>query len=143
MSVLQCGPPMTRAEFEAILADETKSIRGAITWSEDEDHSPWLEFRSDVLSEPGYPMFIQGSYNRTIGKLRYSVIHRGAGRIYGLCMGSDHHNPTCQNVSGDRHLHLWNDQSRDKEAIVATAITAPGSDPVGVWQQFCTEFRLE
>jgi len=58
-------------------------------------------------------------------------------------MGSDHHNLSCTNVGGDRHLHVWNDRTRDKEAIIAENITAPITDPVAVWQQFCMAFRLE
>jgi hypothetical protein len=115
---------MTQAEFEAISADPTKAINGNITWTEDEDHSLSVEFRRDIYSQTNYPLFVQGRYNRAIGKLRYSVIHRGAGRILGLCMGSDHHNPACDYVGGDRHLHIWNDVSRDKNAVVAGHIVA-------------------
>lgn len=31
-------------EFEAIISDASKRILGAISWSEDEDHSPCVEF---------------------------------------------------------------------------------------------------
>ncbi len=133
---------MTQAEFEALCDDPTRIIHGDITWTEDEDHSLCVEFRQDISSQPNYPLFVQGSYNQLIGKLRYSVIHRGAGRIYGLCMGSDHHNPTCQNVGGDRHLHVWNDVTRDKDALVADHIVANVDDPVAVWQQFCAGWDI-
>src|SRR5258707_1902279 len=128
---------MTQVEFDALSADPTRIIEGDITWTEDEDHSLSVEFRRDIYSQPNYPLIVQGSYNRVIGKLRYSVIHRGAGRIYGLCMGSDHHNPTCQYVGGDRHLHVWNDVTRDKDAVAADHIVANVDDPVAVWQEFC------
>jgi len=133
---------MTQAEFEAIQADPTKIIDGDINWTEDEDHSLSVEFRCDISSQPNYPLFIQGSYNHAIGKLRYSVIHRGAGRIYGLCMGSDHHNPTCQMVGGDRHLHVWNDVSRDKDAIIPAHILADVHNPRAVWEQFCAGWNV-
>src|SRR5437016_14237257 len=115
---------MTQTEFDALRDDPTRIIDSDIARSEDEDHSLWVEFRSDIVSQFNYPMFVQGSYNRHIGKLRYSVIHKGAGRIYGLCMGSDHHNPVCTFVVGDRHLHLWNETTKDKDAIIAAHITA-------------------
>ena len=134
--MIECGPLMTRAEFDIILADDTKLIADNIEWSYDEDHSPWLEFRKDIVSETAYPMFVQGSYNGLVGKLRYSIIHKGSGRVYGLCMGSEHHNPSCIYVGGDRHLHSWNDVSRDKDAVVADQITMAVTNPVGVWQEF-------
>jgi hypothetical protein len=133
---------MTQVEFDALSADPTRIIEGDVAWTEDEDHSLCVEFRRDIRSQSNYPLFVQGSYNRTIGKLRYSVIHRGAGRIYGLCMGSDHHNPVCTNVGGDRHLHIWNDISKDKDAVVAAHIIANADDPVVVWQQFCAGWDI-
>lgn len=133
---------MTQAEFEALCADPTRIIAGDIAWALDEDHSLSVEFRRDISSQPNYPLFVQGSYNRSIDKLRYSVIHRGEGRIYGLCMGSDHHNPTCQNVGGDRHLHIWNDVTKDKNAIVADQIAANVGDPIAVWREFCAGWDM-
>ncbi len=42
--------PLTNAEFEAILANPSKQIAGDLAWSEDEDHSPSVEFRAEVQS---------------------------------------------------------------------------------------------
>ncbi len=53
-------------------------------------------------------------------------------------MGKDHHNPSCVNI-GEKHKHRWNEQLRDKDAYVPEDITASVTDPVAVWQQFCTE----
>ena len=39
---------MTPTDFEAMLNDTTKRIEGDIVWPEDEDHSPWLEFRAEI-----------------------------------------------------------------------------------------------
>jgi hypothetical protein len=64
------------------------------------------------------------------------------GRVYGLDIGKDHHNPQCEQV-GEKHKHRWTERFRDKEAYVPHDITAPASDPVAVWQQFCIEARLE
>jgi hypothetical protein len=75
---------VTQAEFEAILSDTSKRIDGHIWWSEDEDHSPAVEFRADVFSEAGHPLFVHGSYNPEAEKLSFAVIHRAVGRIYGL-----------------------------------------------------------
>jgi hypothetical protein len=52
---------LTQNEFEAILADDSKRIEGDISWTDDEDHSPSVEFRAEVQSAPGYPLFVRGS----------------------------------------------------------------------------------
>lgn len=129
---------MIQTEFEALIADSTKHIIGDINWSEDEDHSPAVEFRAEVQSDAGYPIFIKGSYNQLARTLSYTLVHRASGRIYALDLGKDHHNPCCTMV-GEKHKHRWNDTQRDKEAYVPDDITAPVTDPVTVWQQFCLE----
>lgn len=132
---------MTQAEFETLLADNSKRIEQDIIWQEDEDRSPGVEFRVPVNSDSGFPIFIKGWYNREARTLSYSLIHRGVGRIYGLDLGKDHHNPSCTFV-GEKHKHSWNELSRDKDAYVPADITMPGSDPVGVWREFCQEARI-
>lgn len=132
---------MTQSEFEAFLLDASKTIEGDISWGEDEDHSPSSEFRVEVQSEVGYPIFVRGSYNPLISALTFAIIHRQVGRIYALDLGKDHHNPTCQYV-GDKHKHRWNERFRDKEAYVPDDITASANDPISVWKQFCTEANI-
>jgi hypothetical protein len=132
---------MTQAEFDALLTDGSKTVVGDIAWTEDEDHSPAVEFRAEVESTPGYPLFVKGSYNPVIGALSYVLVHRGAGRIYGLDLGKDHHNPSCQNV-GEKHKHCWSDALRDKDAYVPGDITATTDHPEEVWGQFCREANI-
>jgi hypothetical protein len=133
---------LTNAEFETILGDPSKCIEGNIVWQEDEDHSPSLEFRAEVYSDTGWPLFVRGSYNPLIDALSYVLILKTVGRIYGLDLGKDHHNPQCDQV-GDHHKHRWTQQFRDKEAYVPTDLTALPSDPVMCWQQFCAEANLK
>ena len=133
---------MTNAEFEAIIGDDSKVIDGDLEWSKDVDHSPCVEFRADVGSEDGYPIFVCGSYNPIALKLSFSLIHRGHGRIYGLDLGSEHHNPSCDYV-GECHKHRWNEIHRDKEAYVPQDLTAEVDDPVAVWEQFCAESKIQ
>ena len=133
---------MIQNEFEILIADATKKIVSDISWVEDEDHSPAVEFRADVASEAGYPIFVRGSYNATALTLTYALIHRGSGRIYALDLGKDHHNPDCPYV-GEKHKHRWNETVRDKEAYVPPDITAVVTDPVAVWQQFCKEAKIQ
>lgn len=132
---------LTSAEFEAILNDESKRIEGDILWQEDEDHSPSFEFRAEVKSEAGWPLFVRGSYNPLIPALSYMLVLKTAGRVYGLDLGKDHHNPQCDQV-GERHKHRWTEKLRDKEAYVPKDITEPASEPVAVWIQFCAEAKL-
>ena len=133
--------PLTDIEFAAILADESKRIRDNITWKEDEDHSPALEFRVDVESTNGWPLLLKGRYNPAAGTLTYALILKTTGRIYGLDLGKDHHNPTCEQV-GDMHKHRWSERYGDKEAYVPDDVDSPVSDPVAVWREFCAEARI-
>jgi hypothetical protein len=133
---------MNQADFEALLNDTTKRVAGDITWAFDEDHSPSVEFRMEVQSDVGYPLFVKGSYNALAEALSYTLIHRGSGRIYALDLGKDHHNPVCT-FTGAKHKHRWNEPVRDKEAYVPDDITAPATDPVSVWRQFCAEAKIK
>lgn len=133
---------MNQTDFEALLNDMTKRIVSDITWVNDEDHSPTVEFRVEVESDAGYPIFIKGSFNRLAGALSYTLVHRGSGRIYALDLGKDHHNPKCDNT-GEKHKHRWNEPLRDKEAYVPSDITAPVTDPIAVWVQFCGEANIQ
>ena len=132
---------MLDAEFDLLINDDTKRIEADIQWLDDEDHSPAMEFRAEVLSVARYPLFVRGSFNFLINTLTYALIHRAYGRIYALDLGKDHHNPTCQYI-GELHKHRWTETYKDKEAYVPTDITAPASDPVEVWKQFCAEAKI-
>lgn len=103
---------LTNVEFASILADSEKCIGNDIDGAVDEDHSPAWEFRVEVESRQGWPLFVKGRYNWHAGTLTYALILKGAGRIYGLDMGKDHHNPQCEQV-GDKHMHQWSEQYRD------------------------------
>jgi hypothetical protein len=132
---------ISQQEFDAILADTSKRIAGDIEWREDADHSPAREFRVELRSDPGWPIVVVGRFNPYAGTLSYALIHRGAGRIYALDLGADHHNPTCQRL-GEKHKHRWTEAFRDKEAYVPADITATWDNPVEVWRQFCAEVGI-
>ncbi len=133
--------PLTDQELASILVDETKRIQDDITWREDEDHSPALEFRVELESMSGWPLVLKGYYNSAAGTLSYTLILKTTGRIYSLDLGKDHHNPGCEQV-GEKHKHRWSEQHRDKDAYVPADVTAPVSDPVAVWKEFCAEARI-
>ena len=132
---------MTQEEFEAIIADDTKEVSENIVWVDDQDHSSAQEFRAEVNSVTGHPIFIRGWYSPLSGKLSYSMIHRGIGRIYGLDLGADHRNPDGTRVR-EKHKNSWREGARDKWAYEPEDITAPWNRPVEAWDQFCTEANL-
>lgn len=122
--------PMDAGEFNAIMLSD-KRIEGNINWHEDQDSSQSARvFRADVITEVGYSLFVQGRYNARIGKLSYSLILRGAGRIYALDMGREHR------PYSDKHKHS-NGAIYDPEDI-----TVLSTAPTQVWEQFCREARI-
>jgi len=132
---------ITQKEFDAFLTDGIKIILGDIVWRNDVDNSPAQEFRVELETSTGYPLFIKGRYNPSAGKLSYAIIFRGEGRIYGLDLGADHRNPDRIRV-GEKHKHYWLEGYRDKWAYVPGDITETWNRPVDVWRQFCIEAKL-
>jgi hypothetical protein len=133
--------PITQAEFDAMLTDPDKFVEGDLSWSEDEDHSPAVELKAEIRSAAGYPLVLKGWLNRTTGKLSFVLLHRSAGRVYGLDLGADHHNRSC-NRTGEKHKHRWTDACADRDAYVPGDIAAGVDDVVAAWQQFCAEARI-
>jgi len=133
---------LAQTEFEALLSDASKRIEGDVAWQADEDHSPCLDFRAEVRSDNGWPLFVRGSYNPLIPALSYNLILKTEGRVYGLDLGKDHHNPQCNQV-GECHKHRWTERFRDKEAFSPADITASPAHPVDVWVQFCAEAGID
>ena len=131
----------TEAELAVLLADTSKRIAGDITWENDEDHSPAVEFRAEIITKAGYPLFVRGSFNPLAQALTFAMIYASNRRIYALDLGKDHHNPTCTNV-GEKHKHRWTDLFRDKDAYVPDDITQPATNPVAVWKEFCFEAKI-
>ena len=101
-----------------------------------------MEFRVDIESTNGWPLFVKGRYNGAARTLTYALILKTTGCIYGLDLGKDHHNPRCDQV-GERHKHRWSERYGDKEASVPDDVNAPVSDPVAVWREFCAEARIQ
>ena len=131
---------ISQQEYDAIISDDSKVIGGNIVW-EGGPNSPTREFRIDIESDEGYPIFIKGWYNPSSGKLSYAIIHRSVGRIYGLDLGADHQNPDGVRV-GEKHKNYWVPGYRDKWAYVPTDIIETWDRPVEVWEQFCAEVNL-
>lgn len=133
---------LTQQEFETILDDTSKVIQGDIEWQEDEDHSPSVEFRVEIVSSAGWPLFVKGSYNRDVKALTFAIIFQRSARIYALDLGKKHRNPDGIEV-GEKHKHRWSERFRDKEAYEPPDITATTDRPLDVWQQFCVEAKIQ
>jgi hypothetical protein len=124
-------------EFEEIINDSSKRVDGDLQWTVD-NNVLWAKFRAEVITDSGYDLFIQGSFNPFISALSYHLIYRPVGRIYGLDLGKNHRNPD-QQLVGETHKHRWSETFKDKEAYAPPDITAPASQPIEVWRQFCQE----
>lgn len=133
---------LTDQEFATILDDTSKRVTEDVIWRRAMGHSSASEFRVAVQSDAGYPLDIVGRFNPAAGKLSYALIHKSAGRIYALDLGSAHHNPTCERV-GDIHKHRWSEAFKDKQAYVPADVTADWQQPVEVWRQFCDEAKIK
>lgn len=132
---------LTDQEFQQILSS-SKWVEGDIIWRKASDQRVAFEFRASVHSEEGWPLDVVGRLNPAAGKLSYALLHRGAGRIYALDLGSAHHNPACQRI-GDTHKHRGTAAFRDKNAYKPSDVTADWSQPVEAWLQFCAEANLQ
>ena len=133
---------MTTEEFQAILYAD-KCIAGDAIFRPDEDHSPGIEFRMDLESEVGHPMFVRGSANKLAGTISLGIIHRAFGRIYGLDLGKVHRNPNGAMI-GDPHKHAWRDTTLcAKVAYEPKDITGRMPDVLLVWNQFCSEAKIK
>ena len=131
---------LSQVEYNAIVNDDSKAINEDIVWV-GASSSPTREFRIDIDTSEGHPIFVKGWFNPSSGKLSYAIIHRSVGRIYGLDLGADHRNPDGARV-GEKHKNCWKSGSRDKWAYVPADITEPWDRPIDVWNQFCLEARL-
>ena len=127
---------LSKDEFD----DISKEVVGNIVW-EGPSNARAREFRIDVQSEDGHPIFVKGWFNPSAGKLSYSIVHRAVGRIYGLDLGADHRNPDGYLV-GEKHKNYWVPGNRDWWAYVPEDITEPWNRPLDVWAQFCAETNM-
>ena len=132
----------TDEEFAAIM-EGSKLIAGDITWEWRDQARTALIFKTAVESEVGEELVMHGHYIPDKPSLTFALIHEGARRIYGLDMGRNHRDAQNRPV-GTLHKHFWSEQYMDeREAYVPVDITAPASEPLAVWGQFCEEANIE
>lgn len=123
------------------MSDTTKRIDRDIAWIVDDSHPAALSFRTEILSETGYPLSVKGYLNRNSRKLTFVLLHRAEGCIYRLDLGTEHPNLDGTRV-GEKHKHHWSEGTGIKDAYVPEDITSTLDEPVEVWRQFCAEARM-
>ena len=134
--------PLTDAEFAAIL-DGSKLINGDIHWDIVDKKGKILKFRRMVECDSAEILFLDGFHNREYPTLSYSLFTKEPGRIYGLDMAVDVHGNPDGSLVGPVHKHRWSNRYKAKQAYSPSDITAPASDPLAVWNQFCEEARIQ
>ena len=133
---------LSQQEFEDILADGSKEIRGDIQWKPHESRRGAFNFAATVDSNAGWSLTIEGWWNPQQWKLSYAVVHDRQYRVIGLDLGRiSHRNPGGPRIVGT-HKHRWNAESGSTVAYAPSDITTTSNDPAGVWRQFCAEVRL-
>ena len=102
--------PISQAEFDAMMEDAAKWIEGDLCWREDPDRSPAVEFRAEVQSEVGYPLWVNARFNRLAGTLSYTLVHRAYRP--GICLGP---------WRGSSQSHLPEDRRETQASVDRTA----------------------
>jgi hypothetical protein len=132
---------VTDAEFREILDDQTKTIEGDIQWTQDKTMSHVLIFRVKVENEPGFSLWVKGSYNRDLDKVSFPLFDQNTGRLFGIDSGQDHHNRGCQWV-GELHVHRWNEATKDREAALFSLPSNAEMTPAALWAEFCRQAKI-
>lgn len=133
-----------QAQFEEIIADESKQIVGDIAWIADPGREDAHRFSAAVRSRAGWPLRVVGWSSATGRKLSLVLVHAQGGRIIGLDVGPviSHTNPDRMIVSG-AHLHLWEERYGDGRAEALGAAAIDWSRPDEAWAYFCAIARID
>ena len=59
---------ITQEEFDALLANPAKQVRGDVMWTTDREGSPAVRFRVAVQTDPPCPLSVVGRFNPNAGK---------------------------------------------------------------------------
>ena len=128
-------------EIDAILDDPSKTINGDIEWLPDPNHPSAWTFRAPVVHSGEAPLAAHGTLQHEQDRLSYLLVLRAAGRIFGICWGYGHLNPSGETVSGP-HVHRWTSEHRDRWVEPFDDAGTGASDPTFAWQQFCTHANI-
>lgn len=133
---------LSQAEFEAILADDSKRIVGDIVWESAGGHADARRFDVHVSSDAGRDLVVQGYFRPSKRKLALSLIAAGR-RVAGVDFGS---NVRHRNLSGTRvtgpHLQFWSEQTGEVEARPLPEAAPDRDQPAEVWAWMCERLGI-
>lgn len=127
--------PMTAEQVRDFISRPDKRLIGDVVLQSATGHAVAFAFRDRIVygGEPEVELQIWFNPNARDGKVSIAYFSAGIGRIYGLCVNISH--------SGMK-LHKHNGPKSVDQPYVPKDITAPASNPQGVWREFCTETGL-
>ena len=126
---------MTAEQVQDFINRTDKRIIGDIALQPANAHAGAFAFRGSIVygGRPEVELQIWFNPNARDGKISIAYFSRGIGRIYGLCVNISH---------GGMALHKHNGPKDDDQPYAPHDITAPASNPQGVWREFCAETGL-
>ena len=133
---------LSDAEFEAILADDSKRIVGDVVWSPDPDRAGALRFEAPVIWNDTRSLWISGFYRPSHRKLTYSL-RLDRTRIAGIDFGRNigHTNRDRNKLIGS-HLQWWSESARRAEAYPIPLDLPDWSLPLAVWERILARFGI-
>ena len=134
--------PLTDAEFEAILADDSKRIVGDIAWSPDPNRVGALRFEAPVRWDDERQLWLSGFYRPSNRKLTYSL-RLGRTRIAGIDFGRNigHTNRDRNRLLGS-HLQWWSESAGRAEAYPVPPDIPDWSEPLAVWTRILARLGI-
>lgn len=128
-------------DIDAILDDPSKTIEGNIQWLPDPNHpSAWI-FHAPVAHSGETPLVAHGTLQPGQDRLSYLLVLRAVGRVFGICWGYRHLNPSGETVPGP-HIHRWTSEHLDRRVEPLGDAGDGASDPIAAWRQFCTRANI-
>ena len=133
---------LNQAEFEAILADDSKRIVGDVVWLPDPDKLGALRFEASVTWDDDRPLWISGFYRPSNRKLSYSL-RLGRTRIAGIDFGRNigHTNRDRNRLLGS-HLQWRSESAGRAEAYPVPSDMPDWSEPLAVWRRILARLGI-
>ena len=133
---------LSQAEFDAILADDSKRIIGDLAWYRIPEQPDAARLDAEIVSQGSLPLQVAGWFRPTQRKLSYSLLLEDR-RIAGIDFGR---NLSHRNQDGTRlvgaHWQFWSAAHERAEAYPLPAGTPTWDRPLEVWAQFCSRLGI-
>lgn len=133
---------LSQADFESIIADDSKRIVGDIVWRRTRSHIPAFELSASIQSDFYSELRVAAWHRPDNSRLTLTLLYRNL-RIAGLDYGP---NVAHTNRDGSRlvgaHFHVWDAEAGSAEAQSPVQFTAGPRQIDQTWRQFCAELRI-